>query len=37
LGKREQLIARAGDINDADSPAVLIKGHGAVISAFNPG
>ena len=37
LAARPQLSARALDVNDADAVAAAVKGHDAVISAFNPG
>lgn len=37
LDKRPQLDAQALDANDADAVAAAVRGHDAVISAFNPG
>ena len=37
LAHQEGLVAKAGDVYDADSLAALIRGHDALISAFNPG
>ena len=37
LEARPRLVARALDANDADAVATEVKGHDAVISAFNPG
>lgn len=37
LEKRERLVAKEGDVYDADRLATLIGGHDALISAFNPG
>lgn len=37
LAARPQLSARALDVNDPDAVAAAVKGHDAVISAFNPG
>jgi hypothetical protein len=37
LEKRENLTAKAGDVYDATSLAMLIQGNDAIISAFNPG
>jgi len=37
LEKRERLAAMEGDVHDADRLATLIRGHDALISAFNPG
>ena len=37
LAARDRLTAIAGDVYDADSLASSIKGHDALISAFNPG
>jgi len=37
LAPHPQLAARALDVNDPDAVAAAVKGHDAVISAFNPG
>ena len=37
LGAQSNLTPRALDVNDADAVAAAVKGHDAVISAFNPG
>lgn len=37
LAKRDRLTALAGDIYDANALVALLRGHEAVISAFNPG
>ncbi len=37
VASREHLIAKAGDVYNADALAILIRGFDAVISAFNPG
>jgi putative NADH-flavin reductase len=37
LEKRDRLVAKEGDAYDADRLAALIRGHDALISAFNPG
>ena len=37
LAARERLTARALDATDADAVAAAVRGHDAVISAFNPG
>lgn len=37
LEKCERLVAKEGDVDDADHLATLIGGHDALISAFNPG
>jgi hypothetical protein len=36
LARQERLIAKAGDVYDPDRLAILIRGHEALISAFNP-
>jgi len=36
LARQERLIAKAGDVYDHDRLAILIRGHEALISAFNP-
>ena len=37
LARQEGLVAKAGDVYDADRLAMVIRGHEALISAFNPG
>jgi putative NADH-flavin reductase len=37
LASQEGLVAEAGDVYDPDHLATLIRGHDAIISAFNPG
>ncbi|GFE57981.1 NAD(P)-dependent oxidoreductase [Geobacter sp. AOG1] len=37
LPEQEGLVAQAGDVNDFLSLAKLIRGHDALVSAFNPG
>ena len=37
LARQEGLVAKAGDVYDPDRLAMLIRGHDALISAFNPG
>ena len=37
LKPRERLVIKMGDVYDSDSLETLIRGHDAVISAFNPG
>ena len=37
LGERKGLVAKGGDVYDSALLATLIRGHDAIISAFNPG
>jgi putative NADH-flavin reductase len=37
LASQEGLVAKAGDVYDPDRLAMVIRGHNALISAFNPG
>jgi uncharacterized protein len=37
LARQAGLVAKAGDVYDADHLAMVIRGHDALISAFNPG
>jgi putative NADH-flavin reductase len=37
LARQAGLVAKAGDVYDADHLAMMIRGHDALISAFNPG
>lgn len=37
LASQEGLVAKAGDVYDSASLSALIRGHDALISAFNPG